>query len=404
MRIAVLGGGPGGLFAATLAKTSDPSREVTVFERNRAEDTFGFGVVFSDCHAGGIDEADPVLRDALTEHGVHWDPIEVRLQGRAVPLRRQRDGGRGAEDAAPSAAAAGRRGRRRPALLDRGRPGRPARRRVRPGGRRRRGQLPAARPVRGRVRTLGRDGDGQVHLAGHHVPLRGADLRPRARPARRLRGARLSDRRRRVHIHRRDRRGVLARGGARRVRRHPARRRRATRRAGRIWRQLFAEQIDGHRLLVNNSRWGNFRTRRADGGTTGSGGNGDRACSATPRTPPTSRSAPARRWPWRTPSRSWQRSTQHGDDVDAALADVRGRPGSRRSRRSRIRLARASRGGSTSAGATTPSRRGSSPTTSSPVPHRVGCAAATRVRRQPREAQWIAEHGSPRWRGRWRPR
>ena len=46
MRIAVLGGGPGGLLAALLAKRSDPGREVTLFERNRAGDTFGFGVVF----------------------------------------------------------------------------------------------------------------------------------------------------------------------------------------------------------------------------------------------------------------------------------------------------------------------------------------------------------------------
>jgi anthraniloyl-CoA monooxygenase len=81
MRIAVLGGGPGGLFAAALAKTSDPSREVAVFERDRADDTFGFGVVFSDATLAGIHQADPVLRDALTDHGVHWDPIEVRLHG-----------------------------------------------------------------------------------------------------------------------------------------------------------------------------------------------------------------------------------------------------------------------------------------------------------------------------------
>ena len=81
MRIAVLGGGPGGLLAALLAKRGDPGREVTVFERNRAGDTFGFGVVFSDATLDGIDTADPVLRRALTEHGVHWDPIEVRLRG-----------------------------------------------------------------------------------------------------------------------------------------------------------------------------------------------------------------------------------------------------------------------------------------------------------------------------------
>ena len=54
---------------------------MTVFERNRAEDTFGFGVVFSDATLAGIDEADPVLRSALSRYGVHWDAIEVRVHG-----------------------------------------------------------------------------------------------------------------------------------------------------------------------------------------------------------------------------------------------------------------------------------------------------------------------------------
>ncbi|MGQ0573793.1 MAG: FAD-dependent monooxygenase [Pseudonocardia sp.] len=84
MRVAVAGGGPGGLFAATLIRRADPSAEVTVFERNRADDTFGFGVVFSDRTLAGIHEADPVLRHALTEHGRHWDEIEVRLKGERI--------------------------------------------------------------------------------------------------------------------------------------------------------------------------------------------------------------------------------------------------------------------------------------------------------------------------------
>ncbi|WP_199435310.1 FAD-dependent monooxygenase [Qaidamihabitans albus] len=84
MRIAVAGGGPGGLFLATLIRRADPSVEVTVFERNRADDTFGFGVVFSDRTLAGIHEADPVLRDALTGHGSHWDEIEVRLKGERI--------------------------------------------------------------------------------------------------------------------------------------------------------------------------------------------------------------------------------------------------------------------------------------------------------------------------------
>src|SRR5450631_2659660 len=81
MRVAVVGGGWGGMFAEKLMKRSDPAHEVTVFERNRAEDTFGFGVVFSDATLAGIHAADPVLRTALTGHGVHWDDIEVRLRG-----------------------------------------------------------------------------------------------------------------------------------------------------------------------------------------------------------------------------------------------------------------------------------------------------------------------------------
>ncbi|QJY49388.1 FAD-dependent monooxygenase [Pseudonocardia broussonetiae] len=84
MRIAVVGGGPGGLFFALLMRRADPSVEVTVFERNKADDTFGFGVVFSDRTLAGIHDADPVLRQALTEHGRHWDDIEVRLKGERI--------------------------------------------------------------------------------------------------------------------------------------------------------------------------------------------------------------------------------------------------------------------------------------------------------------------------------
>ncbi|MFI0406139.1 FAD-dependent monooxygenase [Actinomadura sp. 3N508] len=84
MRIAVAGGGPGGLFFAALIRLADPSVEVSVFERNRADDTFGFGVVFSDRTLAAIHAADPVLRRALAEHGRHWDDIEVRLKGERI--------------------------------------------------------------------------------------------------------------------------------------------------------------------------------------------------------------------------------------------------------------------------------------------------------------------------------
>ncbi|WP_109773837.1 FAD-dependent monooxygenase [Quadrisphaera granulorum] len=79
--IAVVGGGPGGLFLASLLARQVPSARVVVHERNRREDAFGFGVVFSDATLRVIDEADPVLRDALRDHGTHWDAIDVRVGG-----------------------------------------------------------------------------------------------------------------------------------------------------------------------------------------------------------------------------------------------------------------------------------------------------------------------------------
>lgn len=79
--VAVVGGGPGGLLLASLIARSIPSAAVTVFERNRREDAFGFGVVFSDATLRTIDAADPVLAEALAETGTHWDRIEVWSQG-----------------------------------------------------------------------------------------------------------------------------------------------------------------------------------------------------------------------------------------------------------------------------------------------------------------------------------
>ena len=90
MRVACIGGGPGGLFFATLLKRDRPEAEVVVFERNRPDDTFGFGVVFSDATLGAIDAADPVLSQALEKHGRRWEHIEVRVHG-----ARERVGGMG---------------------------------------------------------------------------------------------------------------------------------------------------------------------------------------------------------------------------------------------------------------------------------------------------------------------
>ena len=81
LRVACVGGGPGGLFFATQLRRRAPHAEVVVLERNQPEDAFGFGVVFSDATLQRIHDADPVLREALAEHGTHWDRIEVRRDG-----------------------------------------------------------------------------------------------------------------------------------------------------------------------------------------------------------------------------------------------------------------------------------------------------------------------------------
>ncbi|GAA2053734.1 bifunctional salicylyl-CoA 5-hydroxylase/oxidoreductase [Catenulispora yoronensis] len=84
MRIAVVGGGPGGLYFAALAKQLDPGAQVDVWERNAADDTFGFGVVFSDETLGGIEHADPVIHEAMAAEFARWDDIDVHHGGRVV--------------------------------------------------------------------------------------------------------------------------------------------------------------------------------------------------------------------------------------------------------------------------------------------------------------------------------
>jgi anthraniloyl-CoA monooxygenase len=84
VRIAVIGAGPGGLYFAVLAKQLDPSHEITVWERNAADDTFGFGVVFSDETLGGIEHADPAIHAAMQAEFARWDDIDVHFRGERI--------------------------------------------------------------------------------------------------------------------------------------------------------------------------------------------------------------------------------------------------------------------------------------------------------------------------------
>jgi anthraniloyl-CoA monooxygenase len=84
VRVAVVGGGPGGLYFAALAKQLAPGDDITVWERNAADDTFGFGVVFSDETLGGIEHADVEIYTRMQREFARWDDIDVHFKGRVV--------------------------------------------------------------------------------------------------------------------------------------------------------------------------------------------------------------------------------------------------------------------------------------------------------------------------------
>jgi anthraniloyl-CoA monooxygenase len=90
MKIRVIGGGPGGLYFALLAKKLQPHHEIHVLERNRADDTFGWGVVFSDETLGNFIEADERTHRRIIEDFVHWTAIDTCFRGQTI-----RSGGHG---------------------------------------------------------------------------------------------------------------------------------------------------------------------------------------------------------------------------------------------------------------------------------------------------------------------
>jgi anthraniloyl-CoA monooxygenase len=84
VKIGVLGGGPAGLYFALLAKRADPAHEITVVERNTPDATFGWGVVFSEETLGALRDADYPSYLEITDTFARWSAIEVVYGGRTV--------------------------------------------------------------------------------------------------------------------------------------------------------------------------------------------------------------------------------------------------------------------------------------------------------------------------------
>ncbi|HNT38474.1 MAG TPA: bifunctional salicylyl-CoA 5-hydroxylase/oxidoreductase [Rubrivivax sp.] len=90
MKIVCIGGGPAGLYFGLLMKQLNPKHDITVVERNRPYDTFGWGVVFSDATMDNMRQWDRETADQIQEAFNHWDDIELRFKGRTI-----RSGGHG---------------------------------------------------------------------------------------------------------------------------------------------------------------------------------------------------------------------------------------------------------------------------------------------------------------------
>lgn len=81
MKVVCLGGGPAGLYLAISMKLRGPQHDITVYERNRADDTFGWGVVFSDQTLENLQRNDPVSAERIRSEFIHWDLIDCYVNG-----------------------------------------------------------------------------------------------------------------------------------------------------------------------------------------------------------------------------------------------------------------------------------------------------------------------------------
>src|SRR6185436_15305448 len=93
LRITVVGCGPAGLYFAILMKRLNPAHQITILERDRPNDTFGWGIVFSDQTFSYLNDSDPESHAEIMKAGEVWDNVDVVHRGQRVTIRGNRFSG-----------------------------------------------------------------------------------------------------------------------------------------------------------------------------------------------------------------------------------------------------------------------------------------------------------------------
>ena len=86
MKVTVIGGGPGGMYFAIMAKKQWPDWDISVYERNKPDDTFGFGVVFSDETLGFLRDYDQASYEAIRRSFAYWDDVDIHFKGEVLTI------------------------------------------------------------------------------------------------------------------------------------------------------------------------------------------------------------------------------------------------------------------------------------------------------------------------------
>src|SRR5512134_2040918 len=86
MNVLILGGGPAGLYFGLLSKKANPAHDITIIERNPANATYGWGVVFSDRTLASFREADPKTYKEITGQFVLWETIDVHYRDEVIRI------------------------------------------------------------------------------------------------------------------------------------------------------------------------------------------------------------------------------------------------------------------------------------------------------------------------------